>query len=358
MEIKYKTGDFLNFVATRTFALGTTDVSVVKGSELEFDGSTVKYSGSSYAFPQLRAAVKTGWVILAENYLEGQVYDRPARAKISVRSAVEGKAPPQEMGESSEPDEQEVSAPGTFRYSAKGGEAPKARRQEVEPQDGVVVGRTFKTAAKTSSSVTAESVSRTLSSTQDVQIEAGQGLSEEAVLSRMSDEDRVAYFTKKQVLRSQYVDTEPGPPVVGRVESVGSKEAEGLTLTQAVGGGVETVDLGGTGGKAKESVVEEGGITFRTTNGPERTTDPHPREVTERGKVASDGTSETRLHIARMLCPEFPDNYDFSASERKKMARLQADFEDRPDVLRAVFAAETDEFKVKLLEEFPTTFRV
>jgi hypothetical protein len=38
------------------------------------------------------------------------------------------------------------------------------------------------------------------------------------------------------------------------------------------------------------------------------------------------------------------------------MARLQADYENRPDVLRAVFAAEGDEMKSILMQEFPQAF--
>jgi hypothetical protein len=62
------------------------------------------------------------------------------------------------------------------------------------------------------------------------------------------------------------------------------------------------------------------------------------------------------LKIAKALCPDFPDSYDFAAPTKKKLARLQADFEDRLDVLRAVFAAEGDDFKDQLVREFPQAF--
>jgi hypothetical protein len=61
--------------------------------------------------------------------------------------------------------------------------------------------------------------------------------------------------------------------------------------------------------------------------------------------------------IARAICADFPDNYVFTDSPKKKLARLQADYEDRPDVIRAVAAAETDgEVKRRLIEEFPEAF--
>jgi hypothetical protein len=61
--------------------------------------------------------------------------------------------------------------------------------------------------------------------------------------------------------------------------------------------------------------------------------------------------------IAKSICPDFPESYDFAAPARKKIARLQADFEDRPDVIRAVAAADTDlELRNRLFVEFPGAF--
>ena len=61
--------------------------------------------------------------------------------------------------------------------------------------------------------------------------------------------------------------------------------------------------------------------------------------------------------IAKAVCADFPDNYDFAVPVKKRMARLQADYENRPDVLRAVFAAEGDEMKSILMQEFPQASR-
>ena len=70
--------------------------------------------------------------------------------------------------------------------------------------------------------------------------------------------------------------------------------------------------------------------------------------------MLKDGTADARLKFARQLCPDFPVNYDFATNPRKKLARLQADYEERSDVIRAVFAAESDDFKAVLLREFQT----
>jgi hypothetical protein len=68
---------------------------------------------------------------------------------------------------------------------------------------------------------------------------------------------------------------------------------------------------------------------------------------------------DPRRVIARAVCRDFPDLYDFDAPLRKKLARLRADFEERPDVIRAVAAAETDtEMRTLLVDEFPDAFQV
>ena len=72
--------------------------------------------------------------------------------------------------------------------------------------------------------------------------------------------------------------------------------------------------------------------------------------------MIKDGTADARLKFAKQLCSDFPSNYDFATNPRKKLARLQADYEERPDVIRAIFAAESDDFKAVLLKEFPQAF--
>jgi len=93
------------------------------------------------------------------------------------------------------------------------------------------------------------------------------------------------------------------------------------------------------------------------TNGPSNKEQPSPRSAdAQKPVMLKDGTADFRLKVARQLCPDFPTNYDFAQNQRKKLARLQADYEDRPDVIRAVFAAESDDFKSLLLNEFPQAF--
>jgi len=137
-----------------------------------------------------------------------------------------------------------------------------------------------------------------------------------------------------------------------------------MTITPDIGHGVEIADPvgSGVGGKAKESVIVEDGITFRTTNGPARNEQqapnraPAPLQAAARPSIP-EAPAEVRKMIAKAVCADFPDNYDFAMPAKKRMARLQADYEDRPDVIKAVFAAEGDEMKAMLMQEFPQAFQ-
>jgi hypothetical protein len=155
------------------------------------------------------------------------------------------------------------------------------------------------------------------------------------------------------------VDTDAERPVFSTItKSKTSSTTEGITAKVTTGGGTETWD-GGTGlgavNKVSHTIVD--GIKITNTNGPTNREQPSPRsEAAHQPVMLKDGSADVRLKIARQLCPDFPDNYDFAANPRKKLARLQADYEDRSDVIRAIFAAESDEFKATLMREFPQAF--
>jgi hypothetical protein len=372
-QIRFKQGDKQHFVSTRPFALGNTGTSVPKGADIFFDGSTVEFGGQTYSFPQLRGAIKAGWVVPTASYDENDPeYGRPLPAGIQVRHATLGGNPMQPTQKTTitttESDERVVG--NTASHAAKtkqsntnhqrGMPVNTAFQGTVEPQDGVPV-RSLKTAAgekakQTRTVLTAESVGSALrQANSSGVIDPGEGISEDEMLSRMPEEDREMYLVSKEAHKSKYVDEEPR--AVRQVKTAKTGVSEGMSFRTDVGGGIEIADAGGYGGVAKQSVIMEDGVTFRTTNGPEKKTQPHPRsEEAQRPSMVKDGTVDIRRSVAKSMCSDFPDTYDFTAPARKKIARLQADFEDRSDVIRAVFAAEADDFKAILVQEFPQAF--
>lgn len=356
-QIRFKTGDFRSFTATRSFALGNFNVRIENGSELEFDGSTVRYAGAEYPFPQLRGALPTGWIVLSESYdSESPEYGRPLAARIQVRSATQ-RDQPRSMIATVEQDEHIVMNSRTHASNTKAG---NRRTASQAGSDGVSV-RTLQTPAVSSTDVNAAGA--VLSALDKVRITPGPGMTVDEMLDRMTDEEREEYLIKKEAAKASYVndaETRSGSgKLIGKVKSAsGSKtSSEGMTVTSSTGGGIETWDGGDASVVANisqtSSTTVEDGITFSNTNIP---TAKPKKQVAKPAPAIPLMSVAVRLKIAKALCPDFPDSYDFAAPTKKKLARLQADFEDRLDVLRAVFAAEGDDFKDQLVREFPQAF--
>lgn len=85
-QIQFRKGHPILFITTRPFSLGQQGVQVPVGTEVLFDGSTAEIDGTDYTLPFLRGAVKAGWLVLADEYQEGDPnYARRTRADIQVR---------------------------------------------------------------------------------------------------------------------------------------------------------------------------------------------------------------------------------------------------------------------------------
>lgn len=374
------------FVAARTFALGQTGVTVRKGQEILFDGTMADFGEGESSFPLLRGAIKTGWVTLAADYDEDDMTaEIPVSANIQVRHPTNGGNPMDQRTQArtrmatTESDEREVGSVSqharTTRSSntnhRRGQPVNQGRRtasETVELQDGTPV-RELKTpsgqrAMTTTTTLTGGNVGAALAATR-VTIDPGQGITREEMMERMEPEQAAEYAAQIESRRAQYVDEEAPKPVARVASKKGPQTREGITSKVTTGGGIETMDLSGLdNGQAEEGLTESEGITFKTTNGPKQGTQAHPRQAeTAKAKpaakpavVVKEAGADVRRMVAKQLCKDFPDLYDFTLAPKKKLARIQADFEDRPDVIRAIFAAEGDEFKGMLLEEFPEVF--
>lgn len=371
-QIKFATGNFLSFMATRSFALGNFGVKVAKDTELEFDGSTVHYGGSTYPFPQLRGAMTAGWIVLTEDYEEGnpeygvrtsaQIQVRPAVSSATSMDGSSGKAA-RTVSTVTEADERIV---GNSREHAASTQVANGFKKVAVTtsggQEGIAV-RTLSSPSKQRTELTASSAGSAIRAATDgvKPIVPGQGLSMDEMLDRMEPELRDEYLAKKDAIKSGLPGSDrDAARVVGKVRSAPAKNTEGITLKQSVGGGT---DIGVDGpvvaqissSKDIKSTRVEDGITFSNTNVPtDKGHKARPRAAAV--QAAPEVSADVRLRIAKSMCPDFPASYDFSASPKKKLARLQVDFEDRLDVLRAVFCAENDDFKAQLMAEFPQAF--
>lgn len=360
-QIAFRAGTPLKFIATKSFSLGATGQTIPEGAEIDFDGTLVSYSGlAPVNMPQLRGAVKMGWLVLQDDYDPTAGPPPPQMAGIQMRAADGGNPmnpkPRKEVTALTvEDEEREVG--NVAQHAARTAERNKGNYRRgsenramsagsvvVEEQDGVPVRR-LNTPTKFEGSIT-EASAAIRNVEKAAKIKAGTGQTREEMISRMTAEERAEYAQEVGSRTAAY-DPERASQVVALISSGPAVvEKEGMKVSREVGGGTAIADLGGTGATPETEVVVEEGVKFTRIKG-----------IKPKGPVSSNGDTEQARVIARSICPDFPDNYVFSDPVRKKVARLQADFDDRHDVIRAVAAADTDpEVRTRLLEEFPEAF--
>jgi hypothetical protein len=386
MSVTFKAGQVQTFIATRSFALGQSGVTVPEGAEVQYDGTSVSYEGlAPQIMPQLRGAIRAGWIVPAAEYDSDAPAQPPKPAGMQMRAADGGNpmdpnprrsinnttidAEEREVGNVREmADSTAERNKGNYRRQRTSRDESTAGRLSssvnVESQEGTVVaGIKFQTLAGEESKKAVVNLNRAgeaIRQAKNVKARPGKGRTREELLrdaverEGLTEEEIQEYREELAAHRSAHGVEEP--VVVGRVAAPGVKHTEGFNVTGSVGGGVDIADMGGTGGVGRTHVVESEGIKFTVTAPPGA--NKGYKLVDKVAPVAGPPADDAMCRrIAKCICSDFPENYVFSDPIRKKIARLQADFEDRPDVIRAVAAAETDgEVKRRLVEEFPDAF--
>lgn len=336
MKVVFKPGEFQTLIATRDFTLGDIGVKINKGSDLEYDGTVLVYQGARHNSHKFRGVVAIGWAVLPEEYDPESVVERVS-AGIQVRSAEGGNpsAPvSKKMAISVAAEDQVVS------NVAKHSKTTRDRNNGLPLEDlGVVreVGHVaFKTPTHQSTDVEKNYGSAKMAA-ENIKIVAGVGRTRDQLIEGLDPEERVEYLTKVRTLAS----SKDGVTV-----SAGSTDITDLTAVVS--------------GSPNDIVVEESeGIRFTKTNTSKMAATPVKKTAAASKAVTASPSpleGDHRRKIAKAVCAEFPDNYRFEDSAKKKLARLQADYDERPDIIRAVAAAESDDFKRVLVEEFPQAF--
>ena len=361
-QITFTPGNPHTFVATRSFDLGATNgLKLSRADEIQFDGTQLILSGHPpVAMPQIRGAIKAGWLVLKEDYQSDDFSAmRPKSAGVQMRPA-EGGNPLEQKARTTvttttvEDEEREVSnvqdhATATKSRNDNYYTKDPSSAAVVEDQDGIPV-RSIKTPAKQRTNFEKVSAYEATRQANSVRIEPGKGRSREEMMAQMSPEQRAQY--EAEIMSRKAIHDPEAAMVVGHVSAPGSQEREGMKVEGSVGGGVEIADMGGTGGQTTITETISEGIKMVNTNGPGTV-----KRAEAPAAAAPMNTNQARA-IARAICPDFPEDYHFEATPRKKVARLLADYEDRPDVIRAVAAADTDpEVRNRLFQEFPEAFQ-
>lgn len=424
-QIRFIPGKMERYISTRKFTLGGTSQEVYEGQELLYDGTNVELNGARFLLPTLRGAIRMGWIVPADEYdAEAPPMAAPS-ANIQVRAANDlGQnplSPPKKSAIVTVESDERVVMSSSARTAAANQRTSEVRQSQGRQQPGayvargsssdliggsefgVPVERAFRTAAKTGMQITPNNVGTAIRDADLVKIQPGEGISEDQLLSRMSDDERAVYFAEKEARKGDIQSRTPGyvpppatttnlarnnqsrssaapqpsprmmtassPAVVGKVAPTQARVQEGITVGVSSGGGIETFDASGMTGKPVESVVEQEGITFRNTNGPKRDQPVQAQQSQEvarvgtvqemgelKSRIDNDGTADYRRMVAKTLCPDFPNDYSFSDHWKRRLAMIRLNYEGRPDIIRAIFAAESDEFKKLLIEEFPEAF--
>jgi len=384
-QIKYRAGQTQTFIATRSFSLGASGITVPEGSELEFDGTAVSYAGlAPTVMPQLRGAIRAGWVVPSDNYDPNAPAQRPEPAGMTMREADGGNPmepkPRRPVGMSVDEEEREVGNVEEHAAATREGNRTNYRRtrtprQEstagqrfhgvaVEPQDGVEVpGTRFQTKAgkeARDSSTDITHAGSAIAQANKVRVKPGRGRTREELIRDAIDrggltaEELAEYQEELEASRAMHGYVEP--EVVREMPAPQNQQREGFDMNLSVGGGIEVADMGGTGETGKTETVMEEGMKFTRTASPKQKTrvvERAPTPAPSNGEIDDDLCRK----IATAVCEDFPANYVFTDSPKKKIARIQADYDDRPDIIRAVCAAEPDmNVKAALVQEFPEAF--
>lgn len=303
MEIvlTFQEGVFKNYVATRDFTLGEpNNVKIRRGCELQYDGYTLVYQGEQYKTHKIRGTLNpsVGWVVPKEHYDPEARLDAMA-AGIMVRKANGGNPSNVEMGKLLTTAQTEDRIVGTVgKHAAQtqlnNSRVYKSPQGNTSVDTGVV--KEVRSGFKTSTRFSGVNV------------------------------DNPDQFTEAIQNTDIKIDA-PSDVII----TAGSTEIEGFETD-----GVVVSSLNKTSNKPP--MMKYGSPVVASAS-------------------ADKVSTSLQRKIALAVCPDFPENYDFAAPLKKRMARLRADFEDRPDVILAVAAAEMDpEMKAALITEFPEVF--
>jgi hypothetical protein len=424
-QIRFVPGKMDRYITTKSFELGASGQRVLDGMEILFDGTTVEMNGTRFVLPTLRGAVKLGWLVPADQY-------DPDAAPAANLSANIGMRPANDLGQNPlapakrvaaaivESDERVVMSRGE-RTQAANQRTIEARSNQGRAGAGVVRGnapdvggsefgvpvqRILQTPAKSSLQVTPNSVGAAINQANQVKIQPGVGITEEELLSQMTDEEREAHQSSKESRKADVMTRTVGyvpPPAqttnlatnnqtsskrqeaprtmvassdvrqVARIAPTKNTSSEGFSVTTTTGGGTEIFDASGSEGPAQQTMVSAEGIKFTNTNGPKKAfggvtqvsppaqrSAPAPEVEPQddpQSRIERDGTADARRRVAKTLCRDFPDDYDFNDHWKRRLAMIRLNYENKHDVIRAIFAAESDDFKRFLLDEFPEAFQ-
>ena len=136
-------GEFKRYRATTRIHIGQIGKDVYKDDILEFDGTTLRYGGEEYAAPTIRAAIRVGWLVDAED-TKAEYVPQPAGVEVHPPQNYEGEAEAMSTETVTTSDEDVVGSLGDYQDRRTEASDPQRRRAAAIPGDeneGVPVAR-------------------------------------------------------------------------------------------------------------------------------------------------------------------------------------------------------------------------
>ncbi len=371
-ELQQQSDNRVRYVCAHTFRINET-VIIKLGDVVEYDETYLyRKNQKPIEAPNLKQVLNLGWLVLPDAV--GQAA-QANHAPIMVTPTVTGNVAPGASGKIKQPmkfahvqDEQRYSLdrtasiksvrPSTQRpltASSSGGAGPGERGQvDTDDIPLKVPARSTVSLFTDAGALTAELGS--------VTIDPRKGVSVEELLDNLSPEERIRreYELEKQQIKVRARANTP-------------EEREAQTIRE------ETVKLHAKM-LAKLASLQDGqqqpqpavfseveGISFATTGIPsaavaavaqQQPVSERPKAVPVEPKSRKAVDPGVKSLIAKSVLPTFPfEQYNFADTDRKKLARIDLDFEDKFDILRAIYAAEDDVIREHIADNYPAALR-
>lgn len=322
MDVRWKRGDFLEFYAYMKIRIGgKKDLpidAIHQGDTFEYDGTMLRYAGAEFPQPGLRGAIKQNWAGTFPDQQEAIRQDvaprQVARSQTVNKDLSKVQRSNRDPMKTDSLDEETVLEVGD-RGKIEQKEKPRImtasnnRRimmSEEDAQDGQIIGR-VRSPAKVKA---------------DVLDPRNQSLAKDI-------ENRSV--GKPEIFKKEGVNVEMN---VGKVSGpVAVDESEGVVVSKV---------------RHTEKVSTEGIEVKDTSDGAQK-----PKVAKKAAKKAAKVSP--KLRIARQICPEFPDDWNFFGKLEDKMAMVRS-MDDDPAFLDALYAAEGTTMRKHLLKEYPGRF--
>jgi len=312
------------YVAKVGFTIGDTEQKIEAGTRIVFDGYRAEIEGEpAVVLPRLKTVIKAGW-LAPEGGSEPSYH--PQSADMQVSAATPNKKDSKFQTVVSAVDEQIV---GSFRNRQALHDRAKEQATGRDPvgievdeemgeiaqvrtigkrnvgREGEVTGRTL--VAKE----TLSAVNREIKDIEDVQGEA----------------KTTSVMQEGIVFKQENISP----------KAAGARETDGKQ-SQMIATSEDAIEVGSVHDRNREVNVEVEVDSDDSDDTPRRGRKP---------KI-----DDMLVATVKKMCPEFPESWDFYASTKDKTESIK-EFSEKPDIIRAIFLAETDTFKRVIRQSYP-----